>query len=194
MAITSVTFSIHFKSLLPQCCVNKVTHSFSTHRIPCYHSDVAITFLTVSVHLKSALAQCCVNKVSYCFSTHISPCCHSGMAITFLTVSIHLKSLLPNCRGNNVSYCLFTFKNICCHNSVSIKYLTLSPYIEILATTALWHLLLIYTWYKSLLPQCCVKKRFLSAHRHIKILFLPLIVHTWSISYPVMPSTHTSPC
>ena len=156
MAITSVTLSIHFKYLLPQCCVNKVTHSFSTHRKPCYHSDVTITFLTVSVHLKSALAQCCVNKVSYCFSTHISHCCHSGVAIT---VSIHLKSLLSYCRCNNVSYCLFTLKTICCHNSVSIKYLTLSPYIEILATTALWQFLLIYTWYKSLLPQCCVKKK-----------------------------------
>ena len=164
MAITSVTFSIHFKSLLPQCCVNKVTHSFSTHRIPCYHSDVAITFLMVSVHLKSALAQCCVNKVSYCFSTHISPCCHSGVAITFLTGSIHLKSLLPYCRGNNVSYCLFALicfnkvsysfsihKNSCYHRAVA--FLTNIHMIQVLATTVL------------------CKKRFLSAHRHIKILF-----------------------
>ena len=130
------------------------------------HSDLRIyriSFFPLDRNLKSVLPQCCVNKVSYSFSSYISPCYHSAVAITFLTVSIHLKSLLPHCRGNNVSYCLFTFKNICCHNSVLIKYLTLSPYIEILATTALWHFLLIYTWYKSLLPQCCVKKRFLIA-------------------------------
>ena len=95
---------INLKSVLPQCCVNKVSYSFSSHISPCYHSAVAITFLTVFIHLKSLLPQCCVNKVSYSFSSHISPCYHSAVAITFVTVSIHLKSLLPHCCGNKVSY------------------------------------------------------------------------------------------
>ena len=86
VAPTLLTLSIHLKSVLPQCCVNKVSSPFSTHRRLCYHRDVAITVLTVSIHLKSVLPQCCVNKVSYSFPIHISPCYHSAVAITFLTV------------------------------------------------------------------------------------------------------------
>ena len=82
MAITDLMVSIHLKSVLPMCRVNKVSYSFPIHISPCYHSAVAITFLTVSIHLKYVLPQYFVNKVSYSFSTHKS--------------------------GNNVSYATFT--------------------------------------------------------------------------------------
>ena len=120
-----VCLFIHLKSVLPQCCVN--THRISTHRKPCYHSDVATTFLTVytlKIFAAIVLPQCCVNKVSYSFSTHINPCYHSAVAITFLTVSIHLKSFLPHCCGNKVSYSFSTHISPCYHSAVAITSLT----------------------------------------------------------------------
>ena len=164
MAITFCTVSIHLKSLPPQCCVNTVSYSFSTHSIPCYHSNVAITFITVSIHLKSVLPHFCVNKVSYSFYTHISPCYHSAVAIMFLTVSIHFKSLLPHCCGNNVYYSVYTWEFLLpelCGNNV--------PYQYIHDTNPCYH--------------SAVSKRFLSAHCHLKVLFYSLS-HCHSLSTP----------
>ena len=107
MLITFLTVSIHLKSVLPQCCVNKVSYFFSSHISHCYHSDVAKTFLTVTIHLKYVLPQCCVNKVSYSFSTHISPCFYSALSITYLTLPQHVKVIATTVLWQCLSYCLF---------------------------------------------------------------------------------------
>ena len=68
-----------YKSLLQQCCVNKVFYFPSTCTSPYCHS---------------------VNKVFYYASTCTSPYCHSAMSIRVPTTPLHVQVLAPQCCVN----------------------------------------------------------------------------------------------
>ena len=162
VAITFPTVSVHLKYLLPHCCGNKVSFSFSTHISHCYHIAVVITFLTLSIHLKSVLPQCCVNKVSSPFYTHTRFCYHRDVAITVLTVSIHLKSVLPQCCVNKVSYSFPIHISPCYHSAVAITFLTVSIHL------------------KYVLPQYFVNKVSYSFSRHRSHCYHSAVAITFS--------------
>ena len=146
-----------YKSLLPQCCVNKGYYYPSTCTSPCCHSAVSILFLQLLYMYKSLLPQCCVNKGYYHPSTCTSPYCHSAVSIRFFTTPLHVqvltvtvlcqkgflpplymyKSLLPQCCVNKGYYYPSTCTSPCCHSAVSIRVITTPLHVQVLAATVL---------------------------------------------------------
>ena len=107
-----------YKSLLPQCCVNKI-------------------FLPPLYMYKSLLPQCCVNKVFYYPFTCTSPCCHSAVSILFLQLLYMYKSLLPQCCVIKGYYYPSTCTSRCCHSAVSIRVITTPLHVQVLTATLL---------------------------------------------------------
>ena len=147
-----------YKSLLPQCCVNKGSDYPSTCTSPCCHSAVSIRVITTPLHVQILTAQCCVNKGSDYPSTCTSPCCHSAVSIKVITTPLHVqvltatvlcqqgsdnsstymyKSLLPQCCVNKVVYYPSTCTSPYCHNAVSIIFFTTPLHVQVLAATVL---------------------------------------------------------
>ena len=147
-----------YKSLLPQCCVNKGSDNSSTCTSPYCHSAVSIRFFTTPLHVqvlaatvlcqycfynsstymyKSLLPQCCVNKGSDYPSTCTNPHCHRAVSILFLQLLYMYKSLLPQCCVNKGSDYPSTCTSPCCHSAVSIKVITTPLHAQFLTATLL---------------------------------------------------------
>ena len=94
----SIRFSLPvymYKSLLPQCCVNKVFYYPSTCSLQVLAATVLCQkgFLLPLYMYKSLLPQCCVNTGSYHPSTCTTPYCHSAVSIRFFTTPLHVQVL-----------------------------------------------------------------------------------------------------
>ena len=124
-----------YKSLLPQCCVNKGSDNPSTCTSPCCHSAVSIRFFTTPLHVQVLTAT--VDKVFYYLFTCTSPYCHSAVSILFLQLLYMYKSLLPQCCVIKGYYYPSTCTSPYCHGAVSIRVPTTPLHVQVLAVTVL---------------------------------------------------------
>ena len=109
-----------YKSLLPQCCVNKGSY------YPLHVHVLTVTllfqkgFLLPLYRYKSLLPQSCVNNGSYHPSTCISPYCYSAVSIMVSTNPLHVQVLTATVLCQYVfSLPLYTYKSLlpqCCVN------------------------------------------------------------------------------
>ena len=146
-----------YKSLLPQCCVNKGYYYPSTCTSPYCHSAVSIRFFTTPLHVqvltdtvlcqkgflpslymyKSLLPQCCVNKGYYYPSTCTSPCCHSAVSIKVITTPLHVQVIAAIVLCQYCFYNSSTCTSPCCHSAVSIRVITTPLHVQVLTATVL---------------------------------------------------------
>ena len=84
-----------YKSLLPQCCVNKVFYGPFTCSLQVLAAPVLCQkgFLLPLYMYKSLLPQCCVNTGSYYPSTCTTPYYHSAVSMRFFTTPLHVQVL-----------------------------------------------------------------------------------------------------
>ena len=125
-----------YKSLLPQCCVNKcfLLDPYTSLLPQC---GVKNCFLLDTY--TSLLPQYCVNKCFFTGPLHFL-CCHSAVSIIVFTGSLHFLAaavlcqkecfywtptlfLLPQCCVNKCSF-NWTPRLPCCHSAVSISVFT----------------------------------------------------------------------
>ena len=147
-----------YKSLLPQCCVNKGSYYPSTCTHHCCHSAVSIRVPTTPPHVHiltatvlcqqgfllplnmytSLLPQCCVNKGSYYPSTCTHPYCHSAVSIRLFTNPLHVQVItFTQCCVKKGSYYHCTCTHPYCHRAVSIRVPTTPLHVHILTATVL---------------------------------------------------------
>ena len=164
-----------YKSLLPQCCVNKGYYYPSTCTSPYCHSAVSIRFRQLLYMYKSLLPQCCVNNVFYYPFTCTNPHCHSAVLIRFRQLLYMNKSLLPQCCVNKVFYYPSTCTSPYCHSAVSISVPTTPLHVQVLTATVLCQKQLLPTFHlvHILKDTCCIAWR----HRqnvHTFVFYDPL--------------------